>query len=135
MDSSRYRNHKVKYGSSRVQPLRSRHDRPKPFYKRGVFIVGILILLVFSIAFLFYGDGLWFTWQHQKRLQELAQRNDSLRQHNQDMADKIKKLESGDKLTLEKEARINGLALDGEEVTILEPMSDQESQRKVKDDE
>lgn len=121
MVSNQYRKLRARRVTSHDRFLRSPGDRKRPVYRSGKFIIALLVLAAFGAAFLFYGDGLWYTWKHQQKLKELAQRNDSLRQLNNDMTEKIRNLKSGDKFTLEEEARYKGLAFDGEDITILQP--------------
>jgi len=81
----------------------------------------LLILVAAALVVLFYGDGLFYTWKHQKQVEALQARNRSLEELNRKMRQRIEGLKSGNKLTLEEEARYHGMVFDGETQFIVKP--------------
>lgn len=93
------------------------------------FSVGAVAAIVLS--FIFSGNGIKHSIELRRHTIALEARNDSLARLNDWRKERISKLKSGDKLTLEDEARRRNMHYPGEKVYLINPATP-DSSRKIR---
>lgn len=117
MASSRY---KPNRRSARRLIRSSRRKLTSPTRKKPTLWIVLALVIVLVLAFLFYGDGLWYTFKFKKQVVEMEVRTDSLKELNTKMRARIEKLKVGDSFAIEEEARSHGMVMKGEKVYVEE---------------